>query len=62
MDPLCLDFMKLDASKNGKENVLAMTNTFSKFNVAVITPNQKAKAVPKVLVDIVIMVRGLTAT
>ena len=44
--------MKLDPSKNGKENVLVMTDAFSKFCIAVITPNQKAKMVAKTLIDI----------
>ena len=48
---LLLDFMKLDTSQNGKENVLVMTDTFSKFSVAVITPNQKAIMVTKALID-----------
>ena len=43
--------MNLDPSKNGKENVLVMTDAFSKFCVAVITSNQKAKMVAKALVD-----------
>ena len=51
MDLLLIDFMKLDPSKNGKENVLVMTDAFSKFCVAVITPNQKAKMVAKALID-----------
>ena len=51
MDLLCLDFMKLDPSMNGKENVLVMMDTFSKFSVAVVTPNHKAKTVVKALVD-----------
>ena len=33
MDLLLVDFMKLDPSKNGKENVLVMTDAFSKFCV-----------------------------
>ena len=48
MDLLLIDFMKLDPSKNGKENVL---DAFSKFCVAVVTPNQKAKMVAKALID-----------
>ena len=40
MDLLCIDFMKVDPSKDGKENVLVMTDAFSKFSVAVVTPNQ----------------------
>ena len=51
MDLLCLDFMKIDPSRTGKENVLIMTNAFSKFSVAVVTPNQRALIVAKVLVD-----------
>ena len=51
MDLLCIDFMKVDPSKDGKENVLVMTDAFSKFSVAVVMPNQQAKTVAKALVD-----------
>ena len=51
MDLLCIDFMKVDPSKDGKENVLVMTNAFSKFSLAVVTPSQQAKTVAKALVD-----------
>ena len=51
MDLLCLDFTKIDPSRTGKENVLVITDTFSKFSITVITPNQKALTVAKVLVD-----------
>ena len=51
MDLLCLDFTKIDPSRTGKENVLIMTDAFSKFSVAVVTPNQRAVTVAKVLVD-----------
>ena len=47
---LCIYFMKVDLSKGGKENVLVMTDVFSKFNVAVVTPTQQAKIVDKALV------------
>ena len=47
----CIDFMKVDPSKDGTENVLVMTDAFSKFSVAVVMPNQQVKTVPKVLVD-----------
>ena len=51
MDLLCLDFTKIDPSRTGKENVLIMTEAFSKFSVTVVTPNQRALTVAKVLVD-----------
>ena len=51
MDLLCIKFMKVDPSKDGKENVLMMTDAFSKFSMAVVMPNQQAKAVAKALVD-----------
>ena len=51
MDLLLVDFMKLGPSKNGKVNALVITDTFSKFCVAVVTPNQKVKMVAKVLID-----------
>ena len=51
MDLLCIDFMKVDLSKDGKENVLEITNAFSKFSVAVVMPNQQAKTVAKAQVD-----------
>ena len=45
MDLLCIDFMKVDPSKDGKENVLVMTDAFSKCSVAVVMPNQQVKTV-----------------
>ena len=51
LDLLCLDFAKIDPSRTGKENVLVMTDAFSKFSVAVTTPNQRALTVAKTLVD-----------
>ena len=51
MDLLCIDFIKVDPSKDGKENVLVMTDAFSKFSMAVVMPNQQAKTVAKALVD-----------
>ena len=51
MDLLCIDFMKVDLSKYGKENVVVMTDAFSKFSVAVAMPKQQAKPIAKALVD-----------
>ena len=51
MGLLCIEFMKVDPRKDGKENILVMTDAFSKFTVAVVMPNQQAKTVAKALVD-----------
>ena len=61
MNLLLIDFMKLSPSKNGKENVLVMADAFSKFCVAVITPNQKAKMVAKALIDEWFYTNGIPA-
>ena len=51
LDLVCLDFTKIDPSKTGKENVLVITDAFTKFSLAVCTPNQTAKTVAKVLIE-----------
>ena len=51
LDLVCLDFTKVDPSKEGKENILVMTDAFTKFSVAVTTNNQQALTVAKALVD-----------
>ena len=51
IDLLCIDFTKVDPSKNSKENILVLTDAFTKFSQAFITPNQKALTVAKILVD-----------
>ena len=48
---LCIDFLKVDPSWDGKENILVLTGAFSKFSQAFVTPNQKELTVTKVLVD-----------
>ena len=51
LDLVCLDFTKIDPSKTGKENVLVITDMFTKFSLAVCTPNQTAKMVAKILIE-----------
>ena len=51
LDLVCLDFTKVDPSMGGKENVLVMTDAFTKFSVAVTTNNQQALTVAKALVE-----------
>ena len=51
MDLVCIDFTKVDPSKDGKENILVLTDAFTKFSQAFVIPNQKAITVAKTLVD-----------
>ena len=51
LDLVCLDFTKVDPSKGVKENVLVMTDAFTKFSVVVTTNNQQALTVAKALVE-----------
>ena len=48
---LAMDFTLLEPSRDGKENVLIVTDVFSKFALAFPTKNQKASTVAKILVE-----------
>jgi len=48
---LAVDFTVLEPSKNGVENVLVMTDVFSKYTKAVPTYDQRASTVAKVLIN-----------
>ena len=61
LDLLCIDFLKVDPSRDGKENVLVLTDTFTKFSQAFITNNQKALTIAKVLVEKWFYVYGIPA-
>ena len=50
-DLVCIDFTKVDPSKDGKENILVLTDAFTKFSQVFVTPNQKAITFAKILVD-----------
>ena len=51
MDLVCIDFTKVESSKDGKENILVLTDVFTKFSQAFVTPNQKAITIAKILVE-----------
>ena len=51
MDLVCVDFTKVDPSNDSKENILVLTDAFTKFSQAFITPNQKVVTIVKILVD-----------
>lgn len=43
------DYTTLERATDGRENVLVMTDVFTKFSQAVAIPDQKADTTPKVL-------------
>ena len=51
LDILAIDFTVLEPSRDGKENVLIMTDVFSKFTQAIPTKDQSASSVAKALVN-----------
>ena len=61
LDLLCIDFLKVDPSRDGKKNILVLTDAFTKFSQAFITNNQKALTVAKVLVEKWFYVYGIPA-
>ena len=61
LELLCIDFTKADPSKGGKENILILTNAFSKFSQAFVTSSQKAIIVAKLLVEKWFSVFGVPA-
>ena len=50
LDIIAIDFTLLEKSSSGIENVLVITDVFSKYTIAVPCKDQKAKTVAKVLV------------
>ena len=58
---LCIDFTKADTSKGGKENILVLTDTFSKFSQAFVTSSQKSLIIAKLLVEKWFSIFGIPA-
>ena len=61
LDLLCIDFLKVEPSRGSKENILVLTDAFTKFSQAFITNNQKALTVTKILVEKWFYVYGILA-
>ena len=61
LDLLCIDFLKVDPSRDSKENILVLTDAFTKFSQAFITNNQKALMIAKILVEKWFYVYGILA-
>ena len=61
MDLLCIDFLQDDPSRDGKENILVLTDAFTKFSQAFAINNQKALTITKILVEKWFFVNGIPA-
>ena len=61
MDLMCIDFTKVDPSKDGKENILVLTGAFTKFSQVFVTPNQKVITIAKILVNKWFYTYGISA-
>ena len=48
---LCIDFTKANVTKEGKENILVLTDAFSKYSHTFVTSNQKSLTMAKLLVE-----------
>ena len=58
---LCIDFLGLEPSKGGVENILVITDHFTKYSLAVPCRSTKAKPTAKVLFDLFINHYGFPA-
>ena len=61
MELVCIDFLSLERSKGGFENVLVITDHFTRYAQAFPTRNQEAKTTAKVLFDNFIVHYGFPA-
>ena len=61
LELLCIDFTKADVAKGGKENIVVLTDAFSKYSQAFVTPNQKSLTVAKILVEKWFSIFGIPA-
>ena len=61
MELVCIDFLTLEPSKGGIENILVITDHFTRYAQAFTTPNQNAKTTARVLFDNFIVHYGFPA-
>lgn len=61
MELVCMDFLTLEPSKGGVENVLVITDHFTRYAQAYTTPNQSAKTTAKALFENFIVHYGFPA-
>ena len=51
LDLLCIDFLEVEPSKGSKENILVLTDAFTKFSQTFAINNKKALTIAKILVN-----------
>ena len=61
LELLCIDLTKANVVKGDKENILVLTDAFSKYSQAFVTNNQKSLTVAKILVEKWFSVFGILA-
>ena len=61
MEILCLDYLSLERSKGGVENILVITDHFTRFAQAIPTTNQTARSTARVLFDNFVVHNGFPA-
>ena len=61
MEIVCVDFLSLERSKGGIENVLVITDHFSRYAQAFPTRNQTARTTARILIDQFIVHYGFPA-
>ena len=61
MEIVCLDYLSLERSKGGFENILVITDHFSRYAQAIPTRNQTAKTTARVLFENFILHYGFPA-
>ena len=61
MEIVCVDYLSLERSKGGVENILVITDHFSRYAQAIPTRNQTAKTTARVLFDNFIVHYGFPA-
>ena len=60
-DILCIDYLSLEPSKGGVENILVSTDHFTRYAHAISTRNQKARTAARLLFDNFIVHYGFPA-